>query len=113
VKSKKASGKVGIRRQSITQRGRNLANIRGKKVAPAVRQTAGLLPTTRFDEVLSLIEAARRRAYQAVNAELVNLYWQLGEYISKKIATAEWGDGVVEELAAIIARKYPGMRGYT
>jgi len=49
----------------------------------------------------------------AVNTELVGLYWQVGEYISEKIASAEWGDGVVDELAATIAREYPGMRGYT
>jgi hypothetical protein len=67
----------------------------------------------KFDEVLALIEAARRRAYQAINTELVDLYWELGQYISKKIASAEWGDGVVDELAATIARQYPGMRGYT
>ncbi len=72
-----------------------------------------LAPERNFDEVLALIEAARRRAYQAVNSELVSLYWQLGEYISKKIVSAEWGDGVVDELAATIARQYPGMRGYT
>jgi hypothetical protein len=41
------------------------------------------------------------------------LYWKLGEYISKKIASAEWGDSVVEELATAIAQQYPGMRGYT
>jgi hypothetical protein len=33
--------------------------------------------------------------------------------MSKKIASAEWGDGVVDELAATIARQYPRMRGYT
>lgn len=66
-----------------------------------------------FDEVLALIEAARHRAYQAVNTELVGLYWQLGEYISEKIASAVWGDSVVEALAATIAREYPGMRGFT
>lgn len=72
------------------------------------------LPASRkFDEVLKLIEAARARAYQAVNTELVTLYWQLGEYISKKIEAAEWGDAVVEELAAAIAHEYPGLRGYT
>jgi len=68
---------------------------------------------TRFAEVIALIEAARRRAYQAVNTELVAHYWELGEYISRKIASAEWGDGVVEELAADLARRYPGVRGYT
>lgn len=86
---------------------------RGEKVAAPRRQSSALAPIGQFDEVLALIEAARRRAYQAVNAELVGLYWKLGEYISTKIASAEWGDGVVDELAATIAREYPGMRGYT
>ena len=31
----------------------------------------------RFAEVLRLIETARGRAYQAVNTELVTLYWSL------------------------------------
>jgi hypothetical protein len=78
------------------------------------QRTAGLaVPEPKFDEVLSLIDAARRRAYQAVNAELVSLYWQVGEYISRKLASAEWGDGIVAELAETIARKHPGMRGFT
>ncbi len=68
---------------------------------------------TRFAEVIAIIEAARRRAYHAVNTELVAHYWELGEYISRKIANSEWGDGVVEELAADLARRYPGVRGYT
>src|SRR2546427_597107 len=66
-----------------------------------------------FAEVVRLIEGARRRAYQAVNTELVGLYWQVGEYISRKLATAEWGDGVIDELARYIARTQPGLRGYT
>jgi len=100
-----------------------------KKVSPAVRQTSAQAnarvsapqrPSSalasdeaRFAEVLALIEAARNRAYQAVNTELVRLYWQLGEHISRKIEKAEWGDGVIDELAVTLARRYPGMRGYT
>jgi predicted nuclease of restriction endonuclease-like (RecB) superfamily len=63
--------------------------------------------------VLDLIAAARLRAHRAVNTELVGLYWELGGYISRKIASAEWGDGVVDELAATIAREHPGQRGFT
>jgi hypothetical protein len=85
---------------------------RGGKVAPPVRLSDASRPP-HFDEVLALIERARHRAYQAVNTQLVDLYWQLSEYISKKIASAEWGDGVVDDLATTIARRYPGMRGYT
>ncbi len=85
----------------------------GKKVAPLVRQLPEQTMTGKFDEVLSLIAAARQRAFQAVNTELVGLYWELGGYLSRKIASAEWGDGVVEELAATLAREYPGQRGFT
>src|SRR4029079_4034622 len=70
--------------------------------APPRRRSSVLVPAddARFAEVVALIEAAQSRAYQAVNVELVSLYWQLGEHISRKIANAEWGDGVVDELAA-------------
>jgi DUF1016 N-terminal domain len=54
--------------------------------------------TTSFTEVVQLITAARQRAIQAVNTTLIELYWQIGEIISRKIAAAEWGDGVVEQL---------------
>lgn len=64
---------------------------RNKRASPLAKRPAGLEPLRRFDEVLALIEAARGRAYLAVNTELIGLYWQPGEYISKKIANAEWG----------------------
>lgn len=66
-----------------------------------------------FEEVVGLIEQARTRAYQAVNAELVGLYWLVGQYISRKIAAAEWGDAVVDQLARHLARTFPGLRGFT
>jgi predicted nuclease of restriction endonuclease-like (RecB) superfamily len=66
-----------------------------------------------FAEVVGLIAAAQQRAFQAVNTTLIDLYWQVGEYISRKIETAEWGEGVVPQLAQYIARTQPGQRGFT
>jgi predicted nuclease of restriction endonuclease-like (RecB) superfamily len=66
-----------------------------------------------FSEVVGLIAAARQRAFQAVNTTLIDLYWQVGEYISRKIETAEWGEGVVPQLAQYIAQTQPGQRGFT
>jgi predicted nuclease of restriction endonuclease-like (RecB) superfamily len=66
-----------------------------------------------FSEIVQLIETARQRALQAVNSALIDLYWQVGEIISRKIAAAEWGDGVVPQLAEYIARTQPGIRGFT
>jgi predicted nuclease of restriction endonuclease-like (RecB) superfamily len=66
-----------------------------------------------FDAIVRLIDAAKQRAYQAVNTTMIDLYLQIGEHISRKIAAAEWGAGVVERLAAHIARTHPGLRGFT
>lgn len=68
---------------------------------------------TAFDDVLHLIDSAKQRAYLAVNTTLIELYWQVGELISKKIASAEWGDGVVSQLADFIAQTQPNLRGFT
>lgn len=66
-----------------------------------------------FGEVVTLIERARARALLAVNTTLIDLYWTIGGIISRKLAAAEWGDGVVAQLAGHIARQHPGLRGFT
>ncbi len=66
-----------------------------------------------FSEVVQLIASARQRAIQAVNTSLIDLYWQVGEIISHKIQAAEWGDGVIPQLADYIAKAQPGLRGFT
>jgi hypothetical protein len=65
-----------------------------------------------FIEVVQLIQQARSNAYKAVNVELVNLYWQVGEYISKRVATASWGDKTVDQLAEYLQKHYPDLKGY-
>ncbi|KPW81253.1 putative cytoplasmic protein [Pseudomonas syringae pv. cerasicola] len=67
----------------------------------------------RFDEVLAMIQGARQQAAQAVNTRLIELYWQVGAYISRKIENAEWGDAVVSQLAEHLAVTQPGLRGFT
>ncbi len=66
-----------------------------------------------FADIARLIAEARQRAVQAVNTTLIELYWQIGEHISRKIAASEWGDGVVAQLARYLAQTQPGLRGFT
>jgi predicted nuclease of restriction endonuclease-like (RecB) superfamily len=71
-------------------------------------------PTTAtFTEVVQLIQTAKQQAFKAVNTTLLNLYWQIGSIISKKLESAEWGHGVVEQLAQHVAHHQPGLRGFT
>ncbi len=81
---------------------------RKKNSKPAVK---GHAPA--FREIVGLIQSARTRAFQAVNTELIGLYWRVGEYISRKLATAAWGEGVVDELARYIAQEQPDIKGFT
>lgn len=69
--------------------------------------------TASFAAIAQLITSARQRAVQAVNTTLIELYWQIGEHISRKLATSEWGDGVVDQLARYLAQTQPGLRGFT
>ena len=66
-----------------------------------------------FDEVLRLIETARTRAFVAVNTTVIQLYWSIGEYISRKIADEDWGKGTVTALADHIRRRHPGRSGFS
>ncbi|GAB2775482.1 hypothetical protein GCM10027275_18220 [Rhabdobacter roseus] len=67
----------------------------------------------RFTEIIQLIRQSRINAFRTVNAELINLYWNIGEYITNKIEQSEWGDSVVTELAKYIQTAEPGMKGFS
>lgn len=67
----------------------------------------------RFTDIIRLIKQSRENAIRIVNTELINLYWNIGEYISKKIKQSEWGDSVVTELAKFIQTNEPEIKGFS
>ncbi|MFC1566591.1 YhcG family protein [bacterium] len=67
----------------------------------------------KFNEIINMIHKARYNAIKSVNVELIKLYWNIGEYISQKIKSAEWGDAVVAQLADYIQTKNPEFKGFT
>jgi len=66
----------------------------------------------RFSDILQFIQQSRTRAFKAVNVELINLYWNVGAYIHQKLSRAEWGDKTVRELATLIQRNHPELKGF-
>jgi predicted nuclease of restriction endonuclease-like (RecB) superfamily len=66
-----------------------------------------------FVHITRLIADAKHRAYQAVNHELVTLYWNIGEYLHQQVSTKAWGKAVVKELADFIAKTEPNVRGFS
>lgn len=66
-----------------------------------------------FSEIIQLIKQAQSKAIKAANTELIALYWQIGEYISKRIEAEEWGKSVVQKLASHISQKEPDLKGFS
>ena len=70
-------------------------------------------PEKQFTEIISLIRQARRNTFRAVNTELIDLYWNIGEYISKRTQGEGWGKGTVEQLSVYIQSQDPGSLGFS
>lgn len=66
-----------------------------------------------FDEIVTIIEQARQRAFRAVNRELIEMYWQVGKYVSEKVRSNAWGKSIVQEFAAFVQTKYAGIKGFS
>lgn len=68
---------------------------------------------TQFSHVTTLIQQARQRAFQAVNSELVTLYWTIGEYLHQQVSSKVWGKSVVSQLADFIQQSEPNVKGFS
>jgi hypothetical protein len=66
-----------------------------------------------YEEMISMIERSRDRAFRAVNRELISLYWDIGAYISDKVRREGWGKSVVADFAAFIQQERPEIRGFS
>lgn len=67
---------------------------------------------TQFAKVSTMILAARKKAYRAVDATLVELYWNIGRYISERVASAEWGERTVGKLEEYLEKTIPDSKGF-
>lgn len=72
-----------------------------------------IVPQPDFRAVVDLIRRSREAAFRAVNTHLIDLYWKIGEYISQRVKSENWGDAVVVSLADFIARTEPGAKGFS
>jgi hypothetical protein len=64
-------------------------------------------------ELKSKIRSAQVKAAIAVNRELLELYWELGRDICEKQKVANWGEGLIEQLARDLSAAFPGVKGFS
>lgn len=66
-----------------------------------------------FHHIVELIQRAKMRAFHAVNTEIISLYWNIGQAISRKIQSDGWGKATVQSLSDYIAKKEPHATGFS
>ena len=65
-----------------------------------------------FQKVVNIIESAKERAYRKVNEELITMYRDIGEYVSKQSKNSSYGDAFVQKLADFFSENYPELKGF-
>ena len=66
-----------------------------------------------FESIIAIIEQSKARAIRAVNAEMIEMYWQIGKYISEKANNDGWGKGVVQDFSNFLKQAYPSASGFS
>jgi|SRR5579862_7785288 len=66
-----------------------------------------------FDILYYMITEAKSKVWQQINTTLIDLYWNIGKYISKKVEISGWGKNVVEQLSKYLTSRDTSIKGFS
>jgi predicted nuclease of restriction endonuclease-like (RecB) superfamily len=66
-----------------------------------------------LEELKTKIQSAQLKAAVAVNSQLLQLYWDLGQEIVQKQSQAAWGEGVLDRLSVDLRLNFPEIAGFS
>jgi len=66
-----------------------------------------------YEEIILIIECARKNAFRAVNRELIAMYWEIGKYVFEKVKNGAWGKSIVADFARFIQAERPDIKGFS
>ena len=64
-------------------------------------------------EIKSAIVKAQSRVAANANAEMLTLYFGIGQYVSIKTKAEKWGTGVIDAISRQLQQEMPGLRGFS
>lgn len=62
--------------------------------------------------LIKIIDESRQNALKKVNEELINMYWKVGEFLSRESEQAAFGDAYIDGIASEIQEAFPGIKGF-
>lgn len=66
-----------------------------------------------YDGMASIIERAQENVFEAANRELIKLYWNIGEYVSRQSSDKQWDKSSVNDCADFIQSRFVGVKGFS
>ena len=78
-----------------------------------VEEKAPLIYREDFEIVCGLIATHRNRVVAGINNETMLTVWDVGCFVSSKLKSSAWGDGVVRMLADYIHTRNPKAKGWS
>ncbi len=66
-----------------------------------------------LSELKEKINSAQIKAALQLNEQLLQLYWELGEQIIKKLNDEKWGNSVVDNLSSDLQLSFPEIKGFS
>ncbi|MEM9009074.1 MAG: PDDEXK nuclease domain-containing protein [Cyanobacteria bacterium P01_F01_bin.86] len=66
-----------------------------------------------LDDLKTRIRLAQVKAALAVNQELIQLYWHIGQEILTRQQEQGWGSKVIDRLSDDLKREFPDMKGFS
>jgi predicted nuclease of restriction endonuclease-like (RecB) superfamily len=71
------------------------------------------ITTTEFKQVQGIITLHRSKALQSVNNENLLTAWEVGSFVSDRLANSAWGSKTVKQLSEFLRAQDPTLRGYS
>lgn len=62
--------------------------------------------------LIKIIEDSRNNALKKVNEELIKMYWNVGEYLSRESRNVVSGDAYIDSVVNEIQNAFPGIKGF-
>jgi predicted nuclease of restriction endonuclease-like (RecB) superfamily len=66
-----------------------------------------------FAEVKARIQEVQLKAILAANAQMLLLYWQMGNYILQHQKAKGWGAKIIDQLSADLQKEFPALKGFS
>lgn len=64
------------------------------------------------EDLIKIIEESRKNALRRVNEELIQMYWNVGKWLSESMSNVTFGDAYIDSVAKQIQNSFPGIKGF-